>query len=524
MAGSEGSLPHLERLLHRLNALEAPLIELRGWPGSGRTAVLEAFLARHGALAWALPAGILEREDWLRQELAERSAARWLVAWSGGDVPLTPALRWLRPGPRLLIARPPGGLARPSAAVVGPQDLLLTQSEVAALAAREAPLLAARKGAAAALWAATDGWYRPLRLAMAAGFDSPALVSAQSLARLPAIAAFLRHEVLEAPPEPLLRQLRAATEVRPTSEAQSAAREAWGWIDRRGLWLSSPVGDRLPSLLAAILREELTPAETTAPAGLLRSEHHYEVCLLGEPLAWRAEGESKRPLVWTLRRAVHIVAFLASAPKLEASRAELLEAVWPGEDEATAVRRLHPTLSALRRTLEGGRAPEERPLLLEGGVYRLNPDCGWRIDVRQFQDHIETGREHAARDELHRAVELWQQAWQLYRGGFLQGHHEEWIDARRERYRQLYVDMLRDLGDALARLERNQEAVDAYRTMLLADPLQERVHLALMRLHARQGRRDLVRRQYERLRTVLHEELGVEPMPLTAREYLRLMA
>ncbi len=60
--------------------------------------------------------------------------------------------------------------------------------------------------------------------------------------------------------------------------------------------------------------------------------------------------------------------------------------------------------------------------------------------------------------------------------------------------------------------------------MLVEDPLQERVHLEVMRIYAAQGRRDLVRRQYDRLCTLLLEELGVEPLPETTQEYHRLMA
>jgi DNA-binding SARP family transcriptional activator len=45
-----------------------------------------------------------------------------------------------------------------------------------------------------------------------------------------------------------------------------------------------------------------------------------------------------------------------------------------------------------------------------------------------------------------------------------------------------------------------------------------------MRLYAAQGRRDLVRRQYERLCTLLLDELGVEPLPETVQEYHRLMS
>ena len=54
-------------------------------------------------------------------------------------------------------------------------------------------------------------------------------------------------------------------------------------------------------------------------------------------------------------------------------------------------------------------------------------------------------------------------------------------------------------------------------------PAEERVHVAVMRLYGQQGRRDLVRRQYDNLCRVFLEELGVAPMPQTTREYHRLM-
>ena len=123
------------------------------------------------------------------------------------------------------------------------------------------------------------------------------------------------------------------------------------------------------------------------------------------------------------------------------------------------------------------------------------------------------------------ASDAWRQAWKLYRGPFLQGHYEAWVAARREVYQGLYLQLLRDLGDLAVRLGRTEEAMDVYRTMLIEDPLQERIHLAVMRLYAQQGRRDLVRRQYDNLCRILVEEATEEePMAETTREYHRLMA
>jgi DNA-binding SARP family transcriptional activator len=45
-----------------------------------------------------------------------------------------------------------------------------------------------------------------------------------------------------------------------------------------------------------------------------------------------------------------------------------------------------------------------------------------------------------------------------------------------------------------------------------------------MRLYASQGRRDLIRKQYDKLCTLLLEELGVEPLPETTEEYHRLIS
>jgi DNA-binding SARP family transcriptional activator len=220
-----------------------------------------------------------------------------------------------------------------------------------------------------------------------------------------------------------------------------------------------------------------------------------------------------------------VLAFLASSPGLQAGREELIEAVWPTEGERTIERNFHPTLSHLRRALEGGQKGKDRPspLLFRNGVYRLNPEITWEIDALEFSRLAEEGRERHGRGEREAAVETWQRAWRLYRGPFLQGYYEAWVAARRETYQRTYLELLRNLGDLYVHLERNEEALDVYRTALLEDPLLERIHVAIMGLYAQQGRRDLVRRQYDNLCRVFLEELGITPEAGTTAEYHRLM-
>jgi len=264
-------------------------------------------------------------------------------------------------------------------------------------------------------------------------------------------------------------------------------------------------------------------AGATAPEAADRQA--YRVRLFGGPTVRQLTADGEREVGWKLRRSFQVLAFLASSPDLQAGREELEEAVWPSDGERTIDRNFHPTLSHLRRALErqrGGSVPQ--PLLFRAGIYRLNPEIEWHIDLQDFNRLVAQGHELADRGEDGAAADCWQGAWKLYRGPFLQGYFQAWVTSRREACQQAYVELLRDLGDLSVRLERSEDALDSYRAVLLEDSLQERTHVAVMRLYAAQGRRDLVRRQYERLCTLLLDELGVEPLPETVQEYHRLMS
>jgi DNA-binding SARP family transcriptional activator len=527
--------PQIDRLLGRIESLDSPFVQLWGWPGSGRMAILEALLAKHGKRAVALPLATVASDEALKEAL-ETKGVRWLVATGGpAEERLAEAERWLRPGQRLVFA---GDRRRISGQMPGdlvpPQELLLTVEEVISLGHLLTGMDLA-PGAAQTLRAATDGWYRPLRWVLeATGGTGLEGVGPEEILEISTVRLFLRHEVLDSFPEEQRSLLLDAPEERPASGGEGD--DAWRLVDERGLWIEGPQRDRLPRLLAAALGRErrrrparegvaaVASARTaSAPAAGLPV---YVLGLLGSPIARQRDEGSERELDCRLRRAFQVLAFLASSPGLQAGREELIEAVWPTEGEGTIERNFHPTLSHLRRALEGRRRAKDRPapLLLRGGVYRLNPEIAWEIDVVELGRLAEEGRLRAGRGELAAAADAWRKAWKLYRGPFLPGHYEAWTVARRETYQRLYLDMLRDLGDLDIRLGNAEEAMDAYRTILVEDPLQERIHLAVIRLYAEQGRRDLVRRQYDHLCRLLLEELGVEPMPETTRDYHRLMA
>jgi DNA-binding SARP family transcriptional activator/ketosteroid isomerase-like protein len=304
---------------------------------------------------------------------------------------------------------------------------------------------------------------------------------------------------------------------------------------RRGLFVAFREDDawRLARLIGNIDGEG-GPAQEGADPRLTPdlSGPGFKVALLGTPrvslskdLRTRVNGAIE--VQWPLKKALKILVYLATSHEFEASREQLIDAVWTDEQEAKVEKNFHPTLSHLRRTLASywKEALEERmpkPLLFVGGVYRLNPDIGWLVDTLELERLTQEGVALRTTD-VDGCLAFLQTACELYRGPFLEGYYEPWTVIHRDRFQRLYLDMLRDMAEIFTEQGKLTDALDSYRRVLFEDPLRERVHVSLMKVYADLGRRDLVRRQYEKLSNLLNDELGVEPLPDTTSEFHRLM-
>lgn len=158
-------LPQFLRFVERLRSFSQPLIEVRGWPESGRHALLTA-------LAAAVPVRYLDRRGSesvtsgdLRELLADagRSSGCWFVIDGELDrTAISTIAERLSRDQRLIFSysREMGDAELPTASVRA-RELLLTPAELEEL------WLHTRKEAPAAkeieqLFAATEGWYGPL--------------------------------------------------------------------------------------------------------------------------------------------------------------------------------------------------------------------------------------------------------------------------------------------------------------------------------------------------------------------------
>ncbi len=275
-----------------------------------------------------------------------------------------------------------------------------------------------------------------------------------------------------------------------------------------------PAHKPIPSHSAAL-------SHSATLSGAAVSPPKYRLQLLGQPVIQRIESDgSQRELSWRLHRSLLSIAYLALAPGHRATKDELVDAIWQDASERSIRQNFHPTLSEARRALAS-----KRVFVYRQGIYVLNPEFGWWVDCERFREQITAGRLLLTQQpgEEQRALDAWLEAWGLYHGPLLSGSEAAWLRPQRDALYQDYAQLLRNIGDLCTRLDRRTLAIDAYRSLLIEEPFEERVHLAVMELYARQGRRDLVRRQFIRMQELLVNELNVEPLEGTQERYHQLM-
>jgi DNA-binding SARP family transcriptional activator len=196
------------------------------------------------------------------------------------------------------------------------------------------------------------------------------------------------------------------------------------------------------------------------------------------------------------KKALALLAFVALEG--ESPRSRLSSLLWGGLPEEDARRNLRQELYRLSKTALGVH-------LSQGEAVRLE---GFESDVARFRQALEVLDERGA-------LEHW-------RGTFLDGlevrdaaEFDEWLNATRERLLAERHWALEGLATKLERSGELRAALNARLELLRHNELQESHHREAMRLHALLGEREAALERFHRCRKVLHDELGLEPLPAT---------
>jgi DNA-binding SARP family transcriptional activator len=96
-------------------------------------------------------------------------------------------------------------------------------------------------------------------------------------------------------------------------------------------------------------------------------------------------------------------------------------------------------------------------------------------------------------------------------GDLLPDWYDDWLQDEREGLRQTRLHALESLARRLSSTERYADAIQAALAAIRLEPLRETAHHTLIEIHLAEGNWSEARRQFQRCRRLLREELGVEP-------------
>ncbi|MER7245885.1 AfsR/SARP family transcriptional regulator [Kribbella sp. NPDC000426] len=186
------------------------------------------------------------------------------------------------------------------------------------------------------------------------------------------------------------------------------------------------------------------------------------------------------------------------------STEQLVDAVWAGRDvPASAQNNLKTYVWQLRRSL-----PEER-IESRPGAYRVRV-CPGELDADVAAALCDQARELLSRRDSAEAITVVKRALGLWRGAPYDGLTGEATSAV-DRLTELHRALREDLAEAALLLDRPAEAIAVLRALTEEEPLRELAWARLMAAYRQVGRRHDALAAYQRARTALVRDLGIEP-------------
>ena len=187
------------------------------------------------------------------------------------------------------------------------------------------------------------------------------------------------------------------------------------------------------------------------------------------------------------------------------SRDRLIEDLWAGSPPSTGLGVLQNYVSQLRKALGAG------VVVTRGPGYALDIDPA-DVDSVRFEGLVEEAQAALRGGDPDRAAELVRRALRLWRGQAL-------ADVAGEPFAQAEIARLGELRAAAVETEleaelaagRHREVIGRFEALLAEHPLRERLWWLLMLALYRSGRQADALRAYQKARSHLREELGIDP-------------
>lgn len=226
---------------------------------------------------------------------------------------------------------------------------------------------------------------------------------------------------------------------------------------------------------------------------------------------------------WHTRQARQLLKILLTERPRPVSTDVLIEILWPNSTPSAAATTLRSAINALRNVLEPdrpNRAPSKYIVTQAPGyAFHLLPDI-W-LDVDEFERRL--NQAHTLPEPGLR-LHFLEAAIALYHDDYLSSDpYADWLQTERERLRERFFNALLQAADLYADAGRYADAITTCRRLLASDEVRENAYQSLMRYQAESGDSAGALLTYERCRTLLLDELGADPSPMTQQLHQRIL-
>ncbi|WP_158560699.1 AfsR/SARP family transcriptional regulator [Paenibacillus contaminans] len=226
------------------------------------------------------------------------------------------------------------------------------------------------------------------------------------------------------------------------------------------------------------------------------------------------EGQEVQRLVWKRKKAFELFLFLLLQPGYAAPKDQVASLLFNGdENEGNKVsNQIYVCVHQIRQTAERFLGLEQA-VVVKDGIVRLSEAGFDYVDVEKYRTLVKVGENLWGSGERELALELMEEASQLYGELLPASLNADWLELVREQLSDYQEGLLHKLWDAAYGARQYDRAETVAKAWIRLVPFKEQAYHAMIRSVYELGRKNEAKEWYGRLEAMCRDEYGVMPDP-----------
>jgi len=219
------------------------------------------------------------------------------------------------------------------------------------------------------------------------------------------------------------------------------------------------------------------------------------------------------PIRWRTNKAQELFLYLLQHREQLVCKSLLIDLLWPEYDPDKAYAQLYTTVYHVRKKLEPYSAYFKLTNAMDGYMLKIGHA---EMDIELWEKFLNSGVPLNAE-----TIREYERVEELYAGDYLEDYDYVWAEQERYRLSESWRKMALQMADWHQEHGDPDRAEALYAKICTLQPLTEEAHFALMKIYAARSNHPSVQRQYEKLKSLLMQELGIHPSPHVTEWYAR---